>query len=170
MSLVLNVSTGLVSPQYHVKHDNLFETIKRQARIDYQWQNKCHFTREKEEDARPQGSKQRENNEASTPLSERPEADAELKEPEEDVVSQTSQNQPNDDDEQSESSEPDEMQEDQDILEQSEEDTLTPVVGQTRSGRNVRRSQRLHGYSYQATEEQEAFLAQLLDETCEEDH
>ena len=43
VSLVLNLQTGLVSPQYHVRHDNLFETLKEQAVVTSEWQQKCHF-------------------------------------------------------------------------------------------------------------------------------
>jgi hypothetical protein len=34
--------TGLVSPQFHVKFDNLFQTIK-QMQVKIMWKDKCHF-------------------------------------------------------------------------------------------------------------------------------
>ena len=43
VSLVLNPETGLVSPQFHVRHDNLFETVRRQPSISPKWRHKCHF-------------------------------------------------------------------------------------------------------------------------------
>ena len=43
VSLVLNIRTGMVSPQYHVRFDSLFETIKRQPRPESLWQEICHF-------------------------------------------------------------------------------------------------------------------------------
>ena len=33
VSLVLNLRTGLVSPQYHVIHDNLFETVEPASNV-----------------------------------------------------------------------------------------------------------------------------------------
>ena len=44
VSLVLNLSTGLVSPQFHLKFDDFFETIDdlKDCPID-QWKLKCHF-------------------------------------------------------------------------------------------------------------------------------
>ena len=47
MSLVLSLSTGLCSPQYHVKHDDLFETVKQHKLPASLWQSKCHFTKTK---------------------------------------------------------------------------------------------------------------------------
>jgi hypothetical protein len=43
VALVLSLTTGLVSPQYHVKFDNLFETLNSQRLPKSQWQEKCHF-------------------------------------------------------------------------------------------------------------------------------
>lgn len=37
VSLVLNLSTGLVSPQFHVHHDDLFETITKDSSSHFQW-------------------------------------------------------------------------------------------------------------------------------------
>ena len=40
-NLVLNLDTGLVSPQFHVKHDEFFETVKPNAGNDHvvsRWQ------------------------------------------------------------------------------------------------------------------------------------
>ena len=48
VSLILNLQTGLVSPQFHVRYDDHFETVRRDAAIDVprsQWQEKCHFRR-----------------------------------------------------------------------------------------------------------------------------
>ena len=43
ISLVLNLRTGMVSPQYHVRFDDLFETVRgRQAPLS-NWQEVCHF-------------------------------------------------------------------------------------------------------------------------------
>ena len=52
MSLILNIETGLVSPQYHCTYDHLFETTTgTQARSipKSKWQHKAGFTREDEE-------------------------------------------------------------------------------------------------------------------------
>ena len=35
--------TGMVSPQYHIRFDSLFETIKRQRQPKSEWQQVCHF-------------------------------------------------------------------------------------------------------------------------------
>jgi Reverse transcriptase (RNA-dependent DNA polymerase)/GAG-pre-integrase domain len=46
VSLVLSLSTGLVSPQYHVKHDDQFITVSPSMGAEIpksEWQNKCHF-------------------------------------------------------------------------------------------------------------------------------
>jgi hypothetical protein len=45
VSLVLNRTTGLVSPQFHVKYDPLFHTVK-QDYFDSQWQNKAGFIKQ----------------------------------------------------------------------------------------------------------------------------
>ena len=50
MSLVLNLATGMVSPQYHVCFDSLFETLKRQRQPKSEWQRICHFWSEKKEE------------------------------------------------------------------------------------------------------------------------
>ena len=44
--LILNPTTGLISPQYHVKFDNLFQTIK-DIKISINWKEKCHFQKTK---------------------------------------------------------------------------------------------------------------------------
>jgi hypothetical protein len=36
--------TGLVSPQFHAKVDNLFQTVK-QMQVKIMWKDKCHFKR-----------------------------------------------------------------------------------------------------------------------------
>jgi hypothetical protein len=41
--LILNPLTGLVSPQFHVKFDDLFQTVP-QMQIIIKWKEKCHFT------------------------------------------------------------------------------------------------------------------------------
>jgi Reverse transcriptase (RNA-dependent DNA polymerase) len=44
VALVLNLATGLVSPQYHLRHDNYFETMKDRANHpSIQWLHKSHF-------------------------------------------------------------------------------------------------------------------------------
>jgi Reverse transcriptase (RNA-dependent DNA polymerase) len=44
VSLVLNLATGLVSPQYHLHFDNYFETMQDKANCpDIQWLYKAHF-------------------------------------------------------------------------------------------------------------------------------
>ena len=43
VALVLNLQTGMASPQYHVRFDNLFETLSRQPSLDIKWQEVCHF-------------------------------------------------------------------------------------------------------------------------------
>ena len=44
--LILNPTTGIVSPQYHVKFDSLFQTIK-DIKISINWKEKCHFQKAK---------------------------------------------------------------------------------------------------------------------------
>jgi Reverse transcriptase (RNA-dependent DNA polymerase) len=44
--LILNIETGLVSPQFYVHFDNLFETVK-DLNFTYNWKVKCHFKEEK---------------------------------------------------------------------------------------------------------------------------
>ena len=44
VALILNLETGMVSPQYHVRFDNLFETVADVDRqVQSKWQDKCHF-------------------------------------------------------------------------------------------------------------------------------
>lgn len=43
VALVLNLHTSLVSPQYHLKFDNLFETLEQIQPVHSLWQEKCHF-------------------------------------------------------------------------------------------------------------------------------
>ena len=44
VALILNLETGLVSPQYHVRYDDFFETVKEiDRRLRYLWQTKCRF-------------------------------------------------------------------------------------------------------------------------------
>ncbi len=44
VGLILSLTTGLVSPQYHVKYDDSFESVKRLKLSGSKWQYKCHFT------------------------------------------------------------------------------------------------------------------------------
>lgn len=56
VSLVLSLETGLVSPQFHVVHDDLFETVRKGKAFTKSlagfmpqksnWQSKCYFTKE----------------------------------------------------------------------------------------------------------------------------
>jgi hypothetical protein len=41
--LVLNVETGTVSPQFHVKYDDLFETVRDLTHLNIQWQSRTGF-------------------------------------------------------------------------------------------------------------------------------
>jgi hypothetical protein len=43
VALVLNLDTGMASPQYHVRYDDLFETVA-QISIKSSWQRICHFS------------------------------------------------------------------------------------------------------------------------------
>lgn len=43
VALVLSLDTGLVSPQYHVRYDDLFETTQTAEIPISKWQQKCHF-------------------------------------------------------------------------------------------------------------------------------
>ena len=44
VSLVLNITTGLVSPQFHLKFDKLFETVNQPGdNLIVEWKTKCHF-------------------------------------------------------------------------------------------------------------------------------
>ncbi len=45
VALILNVQTGLVSPQFCIKFDNLFETVPELAGRDISWQTVCHFNK-----------------------------------------------------------------------------------------------------------------------------
>jgi hypothetical protein len=42
--LILNPSTGLTSPQYHVRFDNLFQTTPN-MHIKFNWKVRCHFVK-----------------------------------------------------------------------------------------------------------------------------
>jgi hypothetical protein len=44
--LILNLETGLVSPQFHVKVDPTFNTVKGEQSPTSQWQTKCGFVRQ----------------------------------------------------------------------------------------------------------------------------
>ena len=43
VSLVLHLSTGLVSPQFHCRHDDFFETVPDAPKEDAQWKFAAHF-------------------------------------------------------------------------------------------------------------------------------
>jgi hypothetical protein len=46
ISLILSLSTGLVSPQFHVKHDDHFHTVSAYMGAELpksEWQTKCQF-------------------------------------------------------------------------------------------------------------------------------
>jgi len=45
ISLVLSLETGLVSPQFHVKLDSTFQTLREEGIqvLPSQWQHKCNF-------------------------------------------------------------------------------------------------------------------------------
>ena len=44
VSLVLNISTGLVSPQFHIKFDDFFKTVNQpDDNLKNEWKEKCHF-------------------------------------------------------------------------------------------------------------------------------
>jgi hypothetical protein len=47
VALVLSLTTGLVSPQYHAKFDDEFDTVTKPSETPVSlWQRKCHFTSE----------------------------------------------------------------------------------------------------------------------------
>ena len=49
VALVLSLSTSLVSPQFHVRANTRFQTLRKAFDNRYpksQWQDKCHFTQE----------------------------------------------------------------------------------------------------------------------------
>ena len=46
VSLVLYISTGLVSPQFHIKFDDFFETVNTpDDNFKIEWKEKCHFVK-----------------------------------------------------------------------------------------------------------------------------
>ena len=46
VSLVLNISTGLVSPQFHIKFNDFFETVNTpDDNFKIEWKEKCHFVK-----------------------------------------------------------------------------------------------------------------------------
>jgi len=49
VALILSLDTGHVSPQYHVRFDDFFETVKEIDKIvAYKWRQKCHFEKAEE--------------------------------------------------------------------------------------------------------------------------
>jgi transposase InsO family protein len=48
VALVLNIQTGLVSPQFHVKFDPSFHTVKQSPEMDSLWQIKAGFVAQRE--------------------------------------------------------------------------------------------------------------------------
>ena len=46
VALVLNLTTGLVSPQFHIKYDDFFETVnKSEFNLPIEWKTKCQFVK-----------------------------------------------------------------------------------------------------------------------------
>ncbi len=43
VGLILSLTTGLVSPQFHVKYNDTFESVKQLNLTGSMWQHKCHF-------------------------------------------------------------------------------------------------------------------------------
>ena len=52
VALVLNIDTGLCSPQFHVSFDDFFETVKGSTR-QIRWQEKCYFVESKDGSTEP---------------------------------------------------------------------------------------------------------------------
>ena len=53
VALVLNLTTGLVSPQFHVKFDSGFHTVKQNPGIESLWQIKAGFVAQRESTGKP---------------------------------------------------------------------------------------------------------------------
>ena len=67
VSLVLNPDTGLVSPQFHLKHDKRFETTNHPAMKNIgKWQGETQIHRPKA--TRPAGNKRRKTRDTRTPI------------------------------------------------------------------------------------------------------
>ena len=49
ISLILNIETGLASPQFHIKFDDLFETVPS-TKLNIQWQKRTRFVHSTESD------------------------------------------------------------------------------------------------------------------------
>ena len=52
VALVLNLATGLVSPQFHLKFDDLFETVKHQDTFPNNWKAATHFRKKSKSDGK----------------------------------------------------------------------------------------------------------------------
>eukprot|EP00546_Thalassionema_frauenfeldii_P009407 CAMPEP_0178927718 /NCGR_PEP_ID=MMETSP0786-20121207/19384_1 /TAXON_ID=186022 /ORGANISM="Thalassionema frauenfeldii, Strain CCMP 1798" /LENGTH=262 /DNA_ID=CAMNT_0020603263 /DNA_START=623 /DNA_END=1411 /DNA_ORIENTATION=- len=65
---VLNLKTGLVSPQYHVRYDDMFETVKDPAIPKSKWQIQAHFVESDFQESAKNGNQSRK---ASSNLEER---------------------------------------------------------------------------------------------------
>lgn len=50
VALILNLATGLVSPQFHLKFDDLFETIKDHDTYPNRWKSATHFRKKSRKD------------------------------------------------------------------------------------------------------------------------
>jgi hypothetical protein len=49
VGLILNMQTGLVTPQFHVRYDSTFQTMQNSFKGEFPeslWQDKCHFTQD----------------------------------------------------------------------------------------------------------------------------
>jgi hypothetical protein len=53
VALVLNIETGLVSPQFHVKFDPSFHTVKQSPEMTSSWQIKAGFVAQREPTPEP---------------------------------------------------------------------------------------------------------------------
>ena len=53
VALVLSLATGLVSPQFHLKFDDLFETVKGETTYPNRWKAATHFRKESKHDRHP---------------------------------------------------------------------------------------------------------------------
>ena len=50
VSLILSLSTGLVSPQFHVTHDDDFETVRKNRVLSSKWQQLAGLVRKPQTD------------------------------------------------------------------------------------------------------------------------
>ena len=64
VALVLNLETGHVSPQFHVKFDSKFETVSRKEGAGVpksKWQQQCYFTDEERGSRNPRAVRKERN-------------------------------------------------------------------------------------------------------------